>query len=103
MFDTHTAATISAGLVGLLVGLLVAEIAYKKAARHANHVVPAIIINNSHKVVKQKQWYIAILLLFIAAQALLKVEVPGECYTLVVCALVGGDLQKIASKYIRLR
>lgn len=95
--------TIGASLTGLLIGLVVAEVAYKKAAKHANHVVPAIIINNSHKVVQQKKAYIGLLAFFVFSQALLQVAVPGECYTLVVCALVGGDLQKIASKHLRLK
>lgn len=100
--ETHTSALVITGLIGLLVGLLVAEVFYKKAARKDN-VVPAIILRNAHHIVQQKQAYYALLGVFIVSQWLLTVKVPGECYTLVVCAIVGGDLQKIATKYLRLK
>lgn len=103
VMDTHTIATITAGLVGLLIGLTVAEIAYRRAAHHANHVVPATIVNNYYKTVKQKQVYIGLLIVLLLAQAFLDIPVPTECYTLLVLALVGGDIQKIGTKHTRLK
>jgi len=90
-------------LSGMLVGLIIAEISWRRSMKHTHHVVPAAIVTNSRKIVQQKQIYLGLLAIFILAQWLVNVVVPAECYTLVVFALVGGDVQKIASKHIRFK
>lgn len=101
--NTHETYILVAGLVGLLLGLLVAEIAFKKSAHHASHVVPGTIVNNHYKVVKQKLIYYGVLLTFLLAEFLLRIDIPDLCYSLIAFAIVGGDIQKLATKFFRLK
>lgn len=100
---THTTAIIIASLVGLLVGLLIAEFAWKKSSRHASHVVPATIVNNHYRVVKQKYFYFAVLLSLIGAQVLFSVHTPEPVFWLIGFAVAGGDVQLLANKFFRLK
>lgn len=90
-------------LIGLLIGLLIAEIGFRKSAKHANHVVPATIVNNHTSVVKQKIIYYGVLVTFLGSSFLLGVKIPDLCYSLVSFAIVGGDIQKLATKFFRLK
>ena len=89
--------------VGLLAGLIVAEIAYKKSARHADHVVPATIVNNHYHVVNQKLFYYIFFLTILFAEFALKIRIPEPVYWLDGFAIAGGDVQKLASKFFRLK
>lgn len=101
--ETHNLYILIGAIVGLLVGLLVAEIFFKKSAKHTNHVVPATIIRNSQHIVQQKLVYYATLSTFIGAQFFLNIKIPDLCYSLIVFAIVGGDIQKLATKFFRLK
>jgi hypothetical protein len=101
MDSPHTYILI-ASLAGLLIGLLVAEYHYLKARSHANHVVPATLVNNSNKVVWQKLFYYGILCTLLAAEHFLHVNVPEPVYWLDAFAIAGGDVQKLANKFFRL-
>lgn len=89
--------------VGLAIGLFVAEHQYHKSARRTNHVMPATIIKNSSKIADQKVAYYALLVFFVACDYILKIPIPEACYSLIVFAIIGGDIQKIANKFLRLR
>lgn len=91
------------GLVAVLIGLLIAEFHWKKSMHQANHVVPAAMTKNSNKVVWQKSFYYGLFLTFLAADHLTNVKIPEACYYLDVFALVGGDIQKLANKFFRLK
>ena len=93
---------IIACLVGLLVGLSVAEYHYLKARRHASNVVPATLVNNSNKIVWQKVFYYGILCTLLGAEHFLNVNVPEPVYWLDAFAIAGGDVQKLANKFFRL-
>lgn len=99
----HRTIVIFGALVAFLIGLLVAEYYYLKAARHSNHVVPATIIKNSQHVVWQKVFYYGLFLTFLFADHVLKIRVPEACYYLDVFAIAGGDIQKLANRFFRLR
>ena len=92
-----------ASLLGLFFGLLVAEYFYIKARTHASHVVPATIVNNSKHIVSQKVFYYLLLINLFAVDHYLKIRFPGEVYTLIIFAIVGGDFQKLATKIFRLK
>lgn len=95
--------TILGSLGGLLIGLSVAEIYYLKARKHASHVVPATIVNNSHSIVKQKVFYYAVLLSLFFVEWKLNIKVNDALYWLVGFAIAGGDVQKLAVKFFRLK
>lgn len=90
-------------MVGLLAGLLIAEYYYKKAARHTNHVMPATIIKNSHHVMQQKLFYYGFFLTILFAEYVLHINVPEPVYWLDGFAIAGGDVQKLAVKFFRLK
>ena len=94
--------TLIAALVGLLIGLLIAEFQYRKARTHASHVVPATIVNNSAKIVHQKVFYYCVLLTLFAVEHLFTLQVPQPLYWLTGFAIAGGDVQKLANKFFRL-
>ncbi len=100
--DPHVAYSFAA-LAGLLVGLIVAELYYHKAKKHANHVVPAIIVKNSAHIYRQKLWYYGLFCTFLFSEYVLKVHIPEACYYLNVFAIAGGDIQKLATKFFRLK
>jgi hypothetical protein len=89
-------------LSGLLAGLVVAEIAWRKSMHHVNHVVPAAITKNSNKVVWQKVFYYGVLLTFFGAERFLGLHIPEPVYYIDVFAIAGGDIQKLANKFFRL-
>lgn len=101
--DTHQKAILIGAAIGLLVGLIVAEIAYKKAAKHAQHVKPATIVNNHYKVVNQKLFYYIFFLTILFAEFVLHIRVPEPVYWLDGFAIAGGDVQKLATKFFRLK
>ena len=90
-------------IVGLLVGLIIAEIGWKKSAKHASHVVPATIVNNSQHIIRQKIIYYGVLVTFIGSTVLFRVHIPDLCYSFISFAIVGGDIQKLANKFFRLK
>lgn len=90
-------------VAGLLFGLFVAEYYFHKSARHTNHVMPATIIVNSKNIAHQKIIYYGMFVSLVACRYLLSIDIPEACYTLVVFAIVGGDIQKIANKMFRLK
>lgn len=90
-------------LVALLIGLLVAEYHWRKSLKQANHVVPTAITKNSSKIVWQKTFYYGLFITFLLADHLLDIKLPEACYYLDVFALVGGDIQKLANKFFRLK
>lgn len=89
--------------IGLLGGLIIAEIAWRKAMHHANHVVPAAITKNSNKIVWQKIFYYGVLGSLLVFQKLSGVAVPEPVYWLVSFAIAGGDVQKLANKFFRIK
>lgn len=103
VMDQHETFILISSLAGLLAGLLVAELAYKKSAKRTHHVKPATIIVNSHNVVWQKLTYYGTLVTFIGADFFLSIRVPELCYSLVVFAIVGGDVQKLSTKFLRVK
>lgn len=102
MQNTHTILIICA-LFGLLFGLIIAEIQWRKSMHHANHVVPAAITKNSNKIVWQKIFYYAVMCTLLLFDKLLGVHVPEPVYWLDAFALAGGDVQKLANKFFRLK
>jgi hypothetical protein len=101
--DTQHTYTIIGSLGGLLIGLSVAEFYYLKARKHASHVVPATIVNNSHWVIKQKLFYYAVLLTLFFIEVYFQLKVNDALYWLVGFAIAGGDVQKLANKFFRLK
>lgn len=101
--DTHQTNILIGAAVGLLTGLIVAEIAYKKSAKHANHVKPATIVNNHYRIVNQKLFYYVFFLTILFAEAVLKIRVPEPVFWLDGFAIAGGDVQKLATKFFRLK
>lgn len=89
-------------LVGLLVGLVIAEIAWRKSLKHASHVVPAAITRNSNKIVWQKVFYYGVLCTLLGAEHFMHVNIPEPVYWLDAFAIAGGDVQKLANKFFRL-
>jgi hypothetical protein len=102
MDNNHTL-ILMASLIGLLIGLIVAEIQYKKASRHADHVVPATIVNNHKKVINQKLFYYGFFLTILFSEYVLHIKVPEAVYWLDGFAIAGGDVQKLANKFFRLK
>lgn len=92
-----------AALVALLIGLLIAEYHWRKSLKQANHVVPTAITKNSNKIVWQKFFYYAVLCTLFAADHVLKINIPEPVYWLDAFALAGGDVQKLANKFFRLK
>lgn len=90
-------------VIGVLIGLFVAEYYFHKMQRRTNHVMPATIIRNSHNIAQQKLIYYALFLTMLACQYLLKINIPEVCYSIVTFAIVGGDIQQIANKILRLK
>lgn len=101
--DEHTAILAITAAVGLLVGLVVAEVAYKKSAKHASHVTPATIVNNHYKVINQKLFYYGVFLTILFAERVLDIKIPEPMYWLTGFAIAGGDVQKLANKFFRLK
>lgn len=101
--DDKTTYILIASLVGLLFGLLVAEIAYKRSANHASHVKPATIVNNHYRVVNQKLFYYGFFLTILFAEYVLHIKIPEPVYWLDGFAIAGGDVQKLATKFFRLK
>jgi hypothetical protein len=87
---------------GLLVGLVIAEIAWRKSMHHVNHVVPAAITKNANKIVWQKFFYYGVLLTLFGVEHFLGLRVPEPVYYIDVFAIAGGDIQKLANKFFRL-
>ena len=102
MSNTHIY-WILAALTAMLIGLLVAEYHWRKSLHEANHVVPTAITKNSNKIVWQKFFYYAVLCTLFAADHFLNVKVPEPVYWLDAFALAGGDAQKLANKFFRLK
>jgi hypothetical protein len=102
MDNTHTT-VVFVSLVGFLFGLVVAEVAYKRASKHAAHVVPATIVNNHKKVVNQKLFYYGFFLTILFAEYVLHIKIPEPVYWLDGFAIAGGDVQKLANKFFRLK
>lgn len=94
---------IIASAAGLVVGLLVAEYFYIKSRNHASHVVPATIVNNSHRIVQQKLFYYAVLLTLFFVEFQFHIRVNEALWWLTGFAIVGGDVQKLANKFFRLK
>lgn len=101
MITEHTN-IILGSLGGLLIGLVVAEYYFLKARNHASHVVPATIVNNSHHIVNQKMFYYCVLLTLFVAQSRFGIH-NDVLYWLVGFAIAGGDVQKLAVKFFRLK
>lgn len=102
MMSAHNLNILIAVLTGLLIGLSVAEYYYRKSRQHANHVVPATIVNNSHRIVQQKLFYYIVLLSLFCIQYVFNTKVPDPLYWLVGFSIAGGDVQKLANKFFRL-
>ena len=101
--DSHQTNILIGAAIGLLFGLVVAEIAYKRSARHANHVKPATIVNNHYRVVNQKLGYYIFFLTILFAEFVLHIKIPEPVYWLDAFAIAGGDVQKLATKFFRLK
>lgn len=100
--DTSHVSIFVGSLIGLLIGLLVAEYYYIKSRKHASGVVPATIVNNSHHIVKQKFFYYGVLVTLFFVHVRFSVH-SDVLYWLVGFAIAGGDVQKLAVKFFRLR
>lgn len=101
--DSHQINILIGAVAGLVLGLIVAEIAYKKAARHAQYVKPATIVNNHYRVVNQKLFYYIFFLTILFSEFVLHIRIPEPVYWLDGFAIAGGDVQKLATKFFRLK